>query len=163
MCYVTNLDHITYGCKSACPKTCRNITFTWLNWFTTSTKSRDIIGLTVGCSYSDNVTVNRYNRHIKGTNCIVRHVLWPICMLERMYANQYTLKHAATQTFHDLNMAKPHILLNGQYWQHLLTVAQTHLFWVYISTECVGAVKIHLSIAAHSSHKLQNHIMQLWK
>ena len=71
MCYVTNLDHETDACKSTHPETCRNITFTWLEHARTSTKSLGIIGLTVGGSYSNNVTVNRYNGYIRGTNMIV--------------------------------------------------------------------------------------------
>ena len=59
MCYVTNLDHET-------------------------AKSRGIIGLTVGGSYSNNVTVNRYNGYIRGTNMIVRClgvILWTLILM----------------------------------------------------------------------------------
>ena len=72
MCYVTNLDHETDACKSTHPETCCNITFTWLEHARPSVKSRGIIGLTVGGSYSNNVTINRYNGHITGTNIHVR-------------------------------------------------------------------------------------------
>ena len=72
MCYVTNLDHETDACKSTHPETCCNIAFTWLEHARPSVKSRGIIGLTVGGSYSNNVTVNRYNGHITGTNIHVR-------------------------------------------------------------------------------------------
>ena len=84
MCYVTNLDYKTYACKLACPKTCSDITFTWLEHARTSTKSRGIIGLTVGGSYSNNVTVNRYNGYIRGTNMIVRClgvILWTLILM----------------------------------------------------------------------------------
>ena len=68
MCYVTNLDYKTYACKLACPKTCSDITFTWLEHARTSTKSRHIIGAQNRGSYWDNVTVYPYNRYITGTN-----------------------------------------------------------------------------------------------
>ena len=54
-------------------------------------------------SYRNNVTVNRYNGHIKGTNPIVRHVLSLTCTLIRMRGNQHVQKHAATQPLHDSN------------------------------------------------------------
>ena len=72
MCNITNLDLKTDACKITRSETSRNTTFTWLEHAHPSTKSRDIIGLTVGCSYSENVTVNRYNGYIRGTNMIVR-------------------------------------------------------------------------------------------
>ena len=70
---VTNLDHKTDACKLTRSKTCRNTTFTWLKHARPSTKSWDIIGAQSRGSYAYNVTVNRYNGHIKGTNL---HV-WP--------------------------------------------------------------------------------------
>ena len=84
MCYVTNLDHETDACKLTHPETCRNITFTWLEHARPSAKSRGIIGLTVGGSYSNNVTVNRYNGYIRGTNMIVRClgvILWTLILM----------------------------------------------------------------------------------
>ena len=84
MYYVTNLGHKVYACKLACPKTSSNTTFTWLEHARPSTKSRGIIGLTVGISYSDNVTVNRYNGYIRGTNMIVRClgvILWTLILM----------------------------------------------------------------------------------
>ena len=53
-------------------------------------------GITRG-PYWDNVTVYPYNRHIRGTNPIVRHVMSLACTLERMHANQHAPKHAKTQ------------------------------------------------------------------
>ena len=49
-------------------------------------------------SYLDNVTVNRYNGHITGTNPIVRHVISLTCTLKWMHANQNATKHATTQS-----------------------------------------------------------------
>ena len=72
MCYVTNLDHETDACKFACPKTCRNTTFIWLEHARQSTKSQVIMGAQSRGSYADNVTVNRYNGHITDTNLHVR-------------------------------------------------------------------------------------------
>ena len=71
-CYVTNLYPEKDTCKLSCSKTCQNTTFTWLEHARPSVKCRGIIGLTVGGSYSNNVTVNRYNGHITGTNIHVR-------------------------------------------------------------------------------------------
>ena len=59
------------------------------------------------CSYTDNVTVYPYNRHIRGTNPIVRHVMSLTCTLERMHASQHAPKHAATQPLHDSNTRAP--------------------------------------------------------
>ena len=84
MCYVTNLDHETDACKSTHPETCCNINFTRLEHARPSVKSRGIIGLTVGGSYSNNVTVNRYNGYIRGTNMIVRClgvILWTLILM----------------------------------------------------------------------------------
>ena len=116
MCYVTNLDYKTHACKSTHPETCSNITFTWLEHARTSTKSRGIIGLTVGGSYSNNVTVNRYNGYIRGTNISVLHLLSPLCMLKQLCENLHTLEHTAKHLFDGLDMAKSQILLNGQFW-----------------------------------------------
>ena len=105
MCYVTNLDHKTCACKLTRSKTCRNTTFTWLEHARPSTKSRHIIGAQHRGSYSYayNVTVNRYNGHITGTNHIVRHIMSLTCTLRRMRANQRALKHAKTQPLHYSN------------------------------------------------------------
>ena len=116
MCYVTNLDHETDACKSTHPETCRNITFTWLEHARTSTKSRGIIGLTVGRSYSNNVTVYPYNGHITGTNPTVRHVMSLTCTLRRMRANQRAPKHAATQPLHDSSRVPPGRGSSSNFW-----------------------------------------------
>jgi len=84
MYYITNLNQSTCACKLACPKICSNVTFTGLEHARPSTKSRGIIGLTVGCSYSKNVTINRYNGYIRGTNTIVRClgvILWTLVLM----------------------------------------------------------------------------------
>ena len=86
-CYVTNVHPETDVCKSTRPETCRNATFTWLEHARPSTKSRHIIGAQHRGSYAYNVTVNRYNGHITGTNHIVRHVMSLTCTLRRMRAN----------------------------------------------------------------------------
>ena len=42
------------------------------------------VGLTVGGSYSNNVTVNRYNGYIRGTNMIVRClgvIVWTLVLM----------------------------------------------------------------------------------
>ena len=88
----------------ACPETCRNTTFTWLEHARPSTKSRHIIGAQHRGSYAYNVTVNRYNGHITGTNHIVRHVMSLTCTLKRTRVNQRALKHAKTQPLHYSNM-----------------------------------------------------------
>ena len=66
-----------------------------------------IFGVFSTCSYTDNVTVYPYNRHIRGTNPIVRHVMSLTCTLERMHASQHAPKHAATQPLHDSNTRAP--------------------------------------------------------
>ena len=53
--------------------------------------------------YSDNVTVYPYNRYIRSTNPIVRHVMSLTWTMKRMRANQRTPKHAATQPLHGSN------------------------------------------------------------
>ena len=81
MCYVTNLDHETDACKLTHPETCRNITFTWLEHARPSAKSRGIIGLTVGCSYWKNVTVNRYNGYVVlRVNLLRPHIMLHVCI-----------------------------------------------------------------------------------
>ena len=91
------------ACKSKCPKTRRNTTFTWLNYARPSTTSRDIIGAHTRDSYRAHVTVNPYNGCIRGTNPIVRHVGSLTCTLKQMRANQHAPEHAATQPLHDSN------------------------------------------------------------
>ena len=90
-CHVTNLYPSTDACKATRPETCRNMTFTWLEhkW------GADIGGMSRG-SYPGRVTVNPYNRYIRGTNPIVRHVMSLTCTPARMPANQHALEHAAT-------------------------------------------------------------------
>ena len=110
MCYVTNLNHQTYACKLACPKICSNTTFTWLEHARPSTKSRGIIGLTVGWSYSKNVTVNRYNGHIRRTIMIVRClgvVLWTLILMfiklnSLRYATHLILQQSKVVPFNPL-------------------------------------------------------------
>ena len=87
MSYVTNLDYKTDACKLTRSETCRNTTFTWLEHARPSTKSRHIIGAQCRGSYSDNVTINRYNGHITGTNPIVRHVKSLTCTLKWILVN----------------------------------------------------------------------------
>ena len=53
--------------------------------------------------YPGNVTVYPYNRYIRGTNPIVRHVMSLTCTPARMPANQHAPKHAATQPLHGSN------------------------------------------------------------
>ena len=64
---------------------------------------KGILGVRSRGSYWDNVTVYPYNRHIRSTNPIVRHVMSLTCTLKHMRANQHTPKHAATQPLHDSN------------------------------------------------------------
>ena len=116
MYYVTNLDPKTDACKLACPETCRNTTFTWLEHARPSTKSRHIIGAQHRGSYAYNVTVNRYNGHITGTNHIVRHVMSLTCTLRRMRANQRAPKHAATQPLHDSSRVPPGRGSSSNFW-----------------------------------------------
>ena len=51
-------------------------------------------------SYPAHVTVYPYNRYIRGTNPIARHVTSLTCTLKQMRANQNAPKHAATQPLH---------------------------------------------------------------
>ena len=76
----------------------------WLKYARPSTKCRGVIGAQCRSSYTDNVTVNRCNGHIKGTNLIVRHGMSLTCTLKRMRANQHAPKHATTQLLHYSNM-----------------------------------------------------------
>ena len=64
---------------------------------------KGILGAQTMGSYWDNVTVYPYNRHITGTNPIVRHVMSLTWTLKRMRANQCAPKHAATQPLHGSN------------------------------------------------------------
>ena len=57
----------------------------------------DIIGAHSRISYPAHVTVYPYNRYIRGTNPIVRHVMSLTWTLYRMRANDHATKHAATQ------------------------------------------------------------------
>ena len=50
--------------------------------------------------YPGNVTVYPYNRYIRGTNPIVRHVMSLTCTPAPVPANPHAHKHAATQSLH---------------------------------------------------------------
>ena len=65
-------------------------------------KKRTLGGMNRG-PYPAQVTVYPYNRHIKSTNPIVRHVTSLTCTLKRMRANQRTPKHVTTQPLHGSN------------------------------------------------------------
>ena len=64
---------------------------------------KSILGGMSRASYRDNVTVYSYNRYIRGTNPIVRHVMSLTCTRKWMRANQHAPKHAATQPLRDSN------------------------------------------------------------
>ena len=66
--------------------------------------------------YLKNCTVNSYNGYITSINISVLHLLSPLCILKQLCENLHTLEHTATHLFDGLNMAKSHILLNGQFW-----------------------------------------------
>ena len=115
-CHVTNLYPSTDACKATRPGTCRNMTFTWLGHARPGTRwNSDIGGMSRG-SYPSRVTVNSYNGYITSINFSVLHLLSPLCMLKQLCENLHTLEHTATHLFDGLNMAKSHILLNGQFW-----------------------------------------------
>ena len=61
---------------------------------------KGIIGAHTRDSYRTHVTVCPYNRYIRGTNPIVRHVTSLTCTLKQMRAHQHAPKHAATQPLH---------------------------------------------------------------
>ena len=65
---------------------------------------KGILGVRSRGSYWDNVTVYPYNRYIRSTNPVVRHVMSLACTLKRMRANQHAPKHATTQPLHDSNL-----------------------------------------------------------
>ena len=106
-CHVTNLDPETDACKSTHPKTYHNTTFTWLEHASPGTKSCGIIGAHNRGPYPAQVTVYPYNRYIRGTNPVVRHVMSLTWTLKRIRANQRAKKHAATQPLHDSNTRAP--------------------------------------------------------
>ena len=92
------------------------MTFTWLEHARPGTKwNPDIGGMSRG-SYPSRVTVNSYNGYITSINISVLHLLSPLCMLKQLCENLHTLEHTATHLFDGLDMAKSHILLNGQFW-----------------------------------------------
>ena len=64
---------------------------------------KGILGARTRESYPTRVTVYPYNRYIRGTNPITRHVMSLTCTPARMRANQHAPKHAATQPLHDSN------------------------------------------------------------
>ena len=68
---------------------------------------KGILGVHGRSSYWTHVTVCPYNRHIGGTNPIVRHVMSLTCTLKRMRANTHAPKHAASQPLHDSNTRAP--------------------------------------------------------
>ena len=68
---------------------------------------KGILGVRSRGSYWDNVTVYPYNRYIRSTNPVVRHVMSLTCALARMHAHQHTPKHATTQPLHDSNTRAP--------------------------------------------------------
>ena len=69
-------------------------------------KKRTLGGMNRG-PYPAQVTVYPYNRHIKSTNPIVRHVTSLTCTLKRMRANQRAPKHVTTQPLHGSNTRAP--------------------------------------------------------
>ena len=94
-------------------------------------KKRTLGGMNRG-PYPAQVTVYPYNRHIKSTNPIVRHVTSLTCTLKRMRANQRTPKHVTTQPLHGSNTRAPapnfiasqiitgaHCSLSGSYLTHV--------------------------------------------
>ena len=81
-----------------------------------SAPKRPTYGQTSRVPYRKNCTVNSYNGYITSINISVLHLLSPLCMLKQLCENLHTLEHTATHLFDGLNMAKSHILLNGQFW-----------------------------------------------
>ena len=64
---------------------------------------KSILGGMSRASYRDNVTVYSYNRYIKSTNSIVRHVMSLTRTLEQILVGQCAPKHAKTQPLHGSN------------------------------------------------------------
>ena len=62
-----------------------------------------ILGGMIRASYLAHVTVYPYNRYIRSTNPIVRHVMSLTWTLKQMRVNQCAPKHAATQLLHGSN------------------------------------------------------------
>ena len=110
MCAGTNV------CKFTQPETCSNMTFTWPKHVRFGAKSSAAWSKISRSAYHKNCTVNSYNGYITSINISVLHLLSPLCMLKQLCENLHTLEHTATHLFDGLNMAKSHILLNGQFW-----------------------------------------------
>ena len=65
---------------------------------------KSILGGISRVPYPNRVTVYPYNRYMRSTNPIVRHVMSLTCTLARMHADQHAPKHATTQPLHDSNL-----------------------------------------------------------